>query len=62
MREKVLLICEECLSRNYQTTITKDRTKTLAIKKYCPKCDKHTLHKISKYGGALWESKVTPKV
>ena len=48
MREKVLLICEECLSRNYQTTITKDRNKTLEIKKYCPKCGKHTLHKISK--------------
>ena len=48
MREKVLLICQDCLSRNYQTTISKDRRETLEIKKYCPKCGKHTLHKISK--------------
>ena len=48
MREKVLLICQECLSRNYQTTINKERSKTLEINKYCPKCGKHTLHKISK--------------
>ena len=38
MREKVLLICQECLSRNYQTTINKERSKTLEINKYCPKC------------------------
>ena len=31
MREKVLLICEECLSRNYQTTINKDRKETLEV-------------------------------
>ena len=48
MREKVLLICEECLSRNYQTTITKDRTKTLEIKKYCPKCRKSVTAKEAK--------------
>ena len=48
MREKVLLICEECLSRNYQTTINRESNKTLTIKKFCPKCGKHTLHKISK--------------
>ena len=48
MREKVLLICEECLSRNYTTTINKETTKSLEIKKFCPKCGKHTLHKISK--------------
>ncbi|MCR5505994.1 MAG: 50S ribosomal protein L33 [Bacilli bacterium] len=48
MREKVLLICEECLSRNYQTTINRENNKQLVIKKFCPKCGKHTLHKISK--------------
>ena len=48
MREKVLLICEECLSRNYSTTIKKEETKFLQIKKYCPHCGKHTVHKISK--------------
>lgn len=49
MREKVLLICEECLSRNYTTTIKKDGTKVVtSIKKFCPHCGKHTNHKISK--------------
>lgn len=48
MREKVLLICEECLSRNYTTTIKKEGVKSLTIKKFCPHCGKHTNHKISK--------------
>ena len=61
MREKVLLICEECLSRNYQTTINKDAKKTLIFKKFCPKCNKHTLHKISKQEVPIWDSKVMQK-
>ena len=48
MREKVLLICEECLSRNYTTTIKTDGTKKLSMKKFCPHCNKQTLHKVSK--------------
>lgn len=49
MREKVILICEECLSRNYQTTKNKAVQKErLEIKKFCVKCNKHTLHKESK--------------
>lgn len=49
MREKVILICEECLSRNYQTTKNKAAQKErLEIKKFCTKCNKHTLHKESK--------------
>ena len=47
MREKVLLICEECLSRNYTTTIKKEGAKNLQIKKFCKRCNKMTLHKIS---------------
>ena len=27
MREKVILVCEECLSRNYTTTKNKDKNK-----------------------------------
>ena len=49
MRVKVTLICEECLSRNYQ--VTKNRInypERIAIKKYCPKCNKHTIHKETK--------------
>ena len=48
MRERVLLICEECLSRNYTTTIKKEGAKNLQIKKFCKRCNKMTLHKISK--------------
>ena len=48
MREKVLLICNECLSRNYVTTISKEQTKVLEIKKFCKKCNKMTVHKIAK--------------
>lgn len=49
MREKVILICEECLSRNYTTTKNKQADKSrLEVKKYCVKCNKHTLHKESK--------------
>lgn len=46
MREKIILVCEVCLSRNYQTTKNKATSTTrLEIKKYCPRCNKQTLHK-----------------
>ena len=49
MREKVILVCEECLSRNYRTEKNKLNTTTrVVIKKYCPKCNKHTIHKETK--------------
>ena len=49
MREKIILVCEECLSRNYNTTKNKALgSKRLEIKKHCPKCNKHTLHKETK--------------
>lgn len=49
MRKKVILICPECLSRNYITTKRQeDSTERLEIKKYCPHCNKCTLHKESK--------------
>ncbi|MFA6796396.1 MAG: 50S ribosomal protein L33 [Bacilli bacterium] len=44
MREKVILVCTECLSRNYQVK-KKKGDERLELKKYCPKCKKHTLHK-----------------
>ncbi|MDD8048890.1 MAG: 50S ribosomal protein L33 [Thomasclavelia sp.] len=49
MKEKVILVCTECLSRNY--TITKNKrvnTERLELRKYCKKCGKHTLHKETK--------------
>lgn len=49
MRERVILICEECLSRNYVTTKNKaNSTNRLVIKKFCKKCNKHTIHKETK--------------
>ena len=50
MRVKVLLICSECLSRNYVATIRKDSEKKLELMKFCKHCNKQTLHKISKQG------------
>ncbi|MDD2259004.1 MAG: 50S ribosomal protein L33 [Bacilli bacterium] len=49
MREKAILICEECLSRNY--IVSKNKTNNpdrLVIKKFCKKCNKHTIHKETK--------------
>lgn len=49
MREKVILICSQCLSRNYTTTKQKTNSQNrLMIKKYCPKCNASTIHKESK--------------
>ncbi|MCI6715944.1 MAG: 50S ribosomal protein L33 [Bacilli bacterium] len=49
MREKVILVCEECLSRNYITEKNKLNTTTrISVKKYCPRCNKHTIHKETK--------------
>lgn len=49
MREKVILVCEECLSRNY--TIKKNKVthpERMVLKKYCPRCNKYTIHKETK--------------
>jgi large subunit ribosomal protein L33 len=48
MRQKIILICEECLSRNYSTYKNKDKKERLQVKKHCKRCGKHTLHKESK--------------
>lgn len=48
MRVKIILICEECLSRNYSTYKNKDKKERLQVNKYCKRCGKHTLHKESK--------------
>ncbi len=48
MREKVLLICSECLARNYVTTVNKEKSKKLELMKFCKHCGKQTLHKASK--------------
>jgi large subunit ribosomal protein L33 len=47
-RVHVALACDECGSRNYQTTKKKQGTERLSLQKFCPKCQKHTLHKESR--------------
>jgi large subunit ribosomal protein L33 len=46
VRPKITMACEECKDRNY---ITKKNRRNdpdrLEMQKFCPKCNKHTLHK-----------------
>ena len=49
MKQKVILVCTECLSRNYSITKNKRlNVERLELNKYCKNCGKHTLHKESK--------------
>mgnify|MGYP003811642491 FL=1 len=44
--ENILLVCSECKNRNYATTKNKKKTKDrLELKKFCPNCRKHTVHR-----------------
>jgi large subunit ribosomal protein L33 len=48
-REKIILACGDCKERNYFTT--KNRRKhpeRVEWRKYCSRCNKHTLHKETK--------------
>ena len=49
MKQKVTLVCTECLSRNYSLTKNKRvNVERLELRKFCKKCGKHTLHKETK--------------
>ncbi|WP_084269025.1 50S ribosomal protein L33 [Mycoplasmoides alvi] len=48
MRSKSILICENCMSRNYSTTKSNLKTQRLELNKYCSKCNAKTLHKESR--------------
>ncbi|MBI2343306.1 MAG: 50S ribosomal protein L33 [Deltaproteobacteria bacterium] len=49
MRVIIQMACEGCKRRNYSTTRNKTRqTERHAMKKYCPFCRKHTMHKETK--------------
>ena len=46
MRTQVTLACTECKRRNYTTTKNKaTNPDRMELKKYCPWCHKHTLHR-----------------
>lgn len=47
--DKVILTCTVCLSRNYTTYKNKKvHNERLELKKYCKKCNEHTIHKETK--------------
>ena len=46
--KKVILTCSVCLSRNYSTSKNKNSSERIELMKFCPKCNKHTLHKETK--------------
>ena len=49
MKQQVILVCSECLSRNYSVTKNKRvNVERLELRKYCKKCGKHTIHKETK--------------
>ena len=49
MREIITLQCGECKRRNYSTTRNKKKgSERLELKKYCPWCRSHTVHKEAK--------------
>jgi len=46
MRDIIILACGECKRRNYTTTKNKKKQPSrLEVKKYCPYCNQHTVHK-----------------
>ncbi|HEY4537992.1 MAG TPA: 50S ribosomal protein L33 [Erysipelothrix sp.] len=47
-KDKVILVCEECLSRNYTTTKSMTSSERLTLQKFCKRCGKHTTHKETK--------------
>ncbi len=49
MRIKVTLMCTECKRRNYTTYKNKDKKNVkLELRKYCPHCRRHTIHRETK--------------
>lgn len=48
MTKKIILVCSDCLSRNYHYNKSKDFDKRLVLKKFCPKCNASTIHKESR--------------
>jgi large subunit ribosomal protein L33 len=47
-RVTISLACAKCDSRNYRTTRKRDQKGQLMLKKFCPSCKCHTVHKETK--------------
>ena len=49
MRDLITLVCEACKRKNYTSSKNRKRTTDkLALKKFCPACRSHTVHKEGK--------------
>ena len=49
MRDLISLQCDQCKRRNYTGSRNKKRTtEKLSVKKFCPFCRVHTVHKEGK--------------
>ena len=49
MRTKITLQCIECKENNYDSMKEKkNNPERLELKKFCPRCRKHTVHKEKK--------------
>ncbi len=50
MAERIVnsLQCTVCKNKNYYFASNKKKEKKIEINKYCKKCKKHTLHKMTK--------------
>lgn len=48
-REKIILACSDCKNRNYFTMKNRRlHPERVEWKKYCPRCNKHSVHKETK--------------
>tara|TARA_B100000686_G_C16380088_1_gene757056 strand:+ start:519 stop:683 length:165 start_codon:yes stop_codon:yes gene_type:complete len=50
-RLKIVLVCEDCGARNYKRTKARkvgEIQERLELKKFCPACGKHTVHRESR--------------
>ncbi|WP_184247015.1 50S ribosomal protein L33 [Gracilibacillus halotolerans] len=48
MAKKVTLACEFCDSRNYSTDKNDANSKRMEVKKFCKRCNRHTIHRETK--------------
>ncbi|HNS07089.1 MAG TPA: 50S ribosomal protein L33 [Anaerolineaceae bacterium] len=49
MRPVITFACDDCKERNYTSEKNRRNDPTrMELKKYCPRCKKHTLHRETK--------------
>lgn len=48
MKQKLILACAECGSRNYSLPSSQKKTERLEVKKFCKTCNAHTNHRQTK--------------